>query len=260
MRERSSGQALILFVFALLTLLACFALVVDSAQVYLERRRAQNVADAAALAGAYELPDEVQATSVAGEYATLYHRRDEFNVWYTEPNGFEVSNLTVTANAVTVEVSRTVPLLFGGVLSLTDVTVSAVAEASAMTHDWSACVEFDDTTSSPVCDDGGSFLGVSPLIATQCLNNWSLPTRYVEFATPVAEVRIDLWVSFETRVCVAPGEVTDAGPRFGCGATQWQNLVVQPNDELEYYFPLATACPVQSEQRVHERRLYRGAR
>jgi len=112
-----------------------------------------------------------------------------------------------------------------------------------MRRPWGA-PEAWDFVAALLASPGAPTTIVSPLIATQCLNNWSLPTRYVEFATPVAEVRIDLWVSFETRVCVAPGEVTDAGPRFGCGATQWQNLVVQPNDELEYYFPLATACPV----------------
>jgi len=48
------GQALIVIVFAIIALFGMTALAIDGGNVYAERRRAQNAADAAALAGAIE--------------------------------------------------------------------------------------------------------------------------------------------------------------------------------------------------------------
>ena len=53
--DRQRGQAIVLLAFLMVALLAFAALAVDGGNTYVERRRAQNAADAGALAGAREL-------------------------------------------------------------------------------------------------------------------------------------------------------------------------------------------------------------
>lgn len=53
-RRGERGQALIVIVFSIIALVGVTALAIDGGNVYAERRRAQNAADAAALAGAVE--------------------------------------------------------------------------------------------------------------------------------------------------------------------------------------------------------------
>ena len=53
-RRNERGQALIIIVFSIIALVGVTALAIDGGNVYAERRRAQNAADAAALAGALE--------------------------------------------------------------------------------------------------------------------------------------------------------------------------------------------------------------
>ena len=53
-RRSERGQALIIIVFSIIALVGATALAIDGGNVYAERRRAQNAADAAALAGALE--------------------------------------------------------------------------------------------------------------------------------------------------------------------------------------------------------------
>jgi uncharacterized membrane protein len=56
-RREERGLALVIFALMLFSLLMITALVVDLGAVYAHRRNDQNAADAAALAGAQELPD-----------------------------------------------------------------------------------------------------------------------------------------------------------------------------------------------------------
>ena len=67
-----SGQTLIWFALSLVVLLGIAALAIDVGRLYGERRRMQNAADAAALAGAHELcqgrPD-ADAVAMANDYA-----------------------------------------------------------------------------------------------------------------------------------------------------------------------------------------------
>src|SRR5450830_1091808 len=53
--KSESGQILVLLAVGFVALLAFVALAIDGGSVYLDRRSAQNAADAAALAGAYDL-------------------------------------------------------------------------------------------------------------------------------------------------------------------------------------------------------------
>src|SRR5690348_4544063 len=51
-RQRQQGQVIVLFAIALIAMLAMFGVAVDGGTLYIQRRTAQNAADAAALAGA----------------------------------------------------------------------------------------------------------------------------------------------------------------------------------------------------------------
>ena len=54
-RDREAGQAIVILAFAMIVLLAFAALAIDGGNAYVERRRAQNGADAGALAGARQI-------------------------------------------------------------------------------------------------------------------------------------------------------------------------------------------------------------
>ncbi|HVP05819.1 MAG TPA: pilus assembly protein TadG-related protein [Dehalococcoidia bacterium] len=82
-RKGERGQTLVLFTLMLTGLLLFGMLVIDGGFFMVKRRQAQNVVDAAALAGAQELPDNPPAAAdVARQYASL--------------NGFDPNDLTIT--------------------------------------------------------------------------------------------------------------------------------------------------------------------
>lgn len=69
-RPRSeSGQAIVFTIFALLTLIGMAAIVIDGGRWFHAQRHLQTAADAAALAGAQDLPNQATATSSANTYA-----------------------------------------------------------------------------------------------------------------------------------------------------------------------------------------------
>jgi len=65
MKNNDRGQALIVLAFALLALAAFAGLAIDGGRLYAERRRTQNAADAAVLAGARELAEFISACASA---------------------------------------------------------------------------------------------------------------------------------------------------------------------------------------------------
>jgi len=64
------GQVIVLVVVALVALLGMCALVVDLGYLYWNQRSLQSTADAAALAGAMQLPDSASSINVAKQYGT----------------------------------------------------------------------------------------------------------------------------------------------------------------------------------------------
>src|SRR2546421_10721440 len=73
-KRDQSGQALVLTVVFLVSLLGMAALVLDVGSWYRAKRQLQSTADAAALAGAQALPRAPgNATSLAQQYATKKH-------------------------------------------------------------------------------------------------------------------------------------------------------------------------------------------
>lgn len=124
--HEEKGSALILIATALTLLVGLAALVIDVGMLYAKRLHLQNVADAAALAGAQEIfldlgnPEEVALA-------------------YAVTNGVMPEEVKVNVNSsnksITVEVAETRPLFFARVLGeeQSQVMASSTAQAQAIT-------------------------------------------------------------------------------------------------------------------------------
>lgn len=122
-RLNERGQALIIFVLAAGVLFGFVAMAIDVGMILQERRNLQNTADAAALAGAIELPDDP---------GLAYAKAQE----WAEKNGIDTAGgdqLDITVdpsdNSVTVYVEREKPFIFGRLLGLVSTGVHADATA-----------------------------------------------------------------------------------------------------------------------------------
>ena len=125
-RKGEAGQALILFVLALGVLCGFVAMSIDVGLILQERRQLQNAADAAALAGAQELPDSpAVAVAVAQQYAEAH------GVDLTDPGYTFVATTPYLGDPGKIEVtiSHDVGFIFGRVLGLDFANVPARAVA-----------------------------------------------------------------------------------------------------------------------------------
>ncbi len=121
---RQGGQILILSALAMAAILGFAALTIDVGMYYEDRRHLQNTADAAALAGAAELPnDPAAAISKARDWA-LKHGIDAGDIKTIEVRSDLASNDTVY-----VEVEQQFNWAFGRVLGMTTSGVGARAAA-----------------------------------------------------------------------------------------------------------------------------------
>ncbi len=120
-----SGQALLVTVLFLGTLVGAVALTLDVGGWYREQRQAQATADAAALAGAQALPvDPPKAITYAQQYGTK-------NGGGIAPGGITFRSDYVPSDTVVVKVNRTAPGFFSQLFSITSVGVHATAAARA---------------------------------------------------------------------------------------------------------------------------------
>lgn len=123
------GQAILVTVLFLFVLMGCAALTLDVGMWYRDQRQAQATADAAALAGAADLPtNPTLARGSALQYANA-------NGGGVSPASITLRDGYLSNDTVAVEVARTSPSIFAKVLSLGDVTVRAKAAARAGTPD-----------------------------------------------------------------------------------------------------------------------------
>ena len=122
----SSGQAMIIFALSFIVLCGMTALTADIGSVSMEKGRLQNVVDAAALAGAQDLPSTSAAKNTAAQYA--------------EANGAVSAEITVVSpyngdtTKLAVVCTRTIPHKFAKVIGISsaNITVRAVAQKSGM--------------------------------------------------------------------------------------------------------------------------------
>lgn len=122
LREQK-GSVAVLTALTVTALLGFAALAVDIGNLYLNKTQLANMADAAALAGARDLPvGEEQAITAANSYAQKNGKTGD-----TTDTAINIDNTVIT---VTVE--REVPLVFAKAFSLMSSKVSATAKASNM--------------------------------------------------------------------------------------------------------------------------------
>jgi len=119
--QRELGQSALLVVLSIAMLCGVAALVVDIGMISVTKGQLQNAADAAALAGAKELPSASTAKSTAVTYAGL--------------NGVPAANTTATspynsnANRIEVVCKETVQYTFARIFGMNSIEVSARAVA-----------------------------------------------------------------------------------------------------------------------------------
>jgi Flp pilus assembly protein TadG len=128
-RSAESGQTVVVFALALTALIGFLALTFDVGQMALDRRSAQNAADAAALAGAQLLPENPDAAIAdATAYAALNGVSD------SELSAITVSSTYAPNDTIQVTLSRDVDFTFAPVLGLfaSSVSVSATARTGGV--------------------------------------------------------------------------------------------------------------------------------
>lgn len=117
--NRESGQVLAFVAVLMVVLLAMLALVLDGGNLYLQRRRMQNAADAGAIAGARILclnGTAGEAWTVAQDYSVVRNRAD-------------TADITVDGWTVTVVAHKDVGMTFAAIIGVDQVAVSAEAAA-----------------------------------------------------------------------------------------------------------------------------------
>jgi len=122
-RRGERGQALIIFVLAAGVLFGFTAMAIDVGMILHQRRELQNTADAAALAGAIELPN---SPGLAHDMAQQWAELNGIDAASGDQVDISVNTLE---NTVTVRVEREQGFIFGRVLGLVSTTVSADATA-----------------------------------------------------------------------------------------------------------------------------------
>jgi Flp pilus assembly protein TadG len=119
--KKRDGQSLIMTALLMTAIFGFAALTIDVGSMVLTKSNLQNIADAAALAGAQELPDDpAQARIVAQDYVSI--------------NGKPGDSATITIGAdnksISVAVNRTDPSFFARVLGVSASIISADATVS----------------------------------------------------------------------------------------------------------------------------------
>lgn len=118
--DAECGHVVVMMLLFLVVLLGFAGMVLDVGNGYLQRQSTQNVADAAALAGAAGIPSSTWSAA-ANTYAGLNDQAgDQVAVTY---NG---------TDSVTVKVTRTVPTYLIGLFGIETMTVSSSATATIM--------------------------------------------------------------------------------------------------------------------------------
>ncbi len=127
------GQVIVFVVIAFVVLTAMVGVVIDIGYAYRTQRNLQATADAAALAGAQQLPDSTSATSVATQYGASTSGNNQVgNVPVTE----SISTSCITTipgcspvNSVSVSETATVPTFFSKVLGFNSFKIKVKATA-----------------------------------------------------------------------------------------------------------------------------------
>jgi Flp pilus assembly protein TadG len=117
------GQSMVVFVLMMTALIGVVGLVIDGSNLQENRRKLQNAADAAAFAGAYDLPNSPgSATSDSLQWLTKNGSGS------SEVVSNSVSTNVFSNDTMTVSLRRNVPFSFAQVLGLSSSNVTATAK------------------------------------------------------------------------------------------------------------------------------------
>lgn len=132
LRDQGSqrGQAIVLVAVALVVLMGCAALTIDLGYAWYAKRELQATVDAAALAGAQELPSAANAVSRANQYIALNPTNGISQITKSVTTS---CNATVPGcnpvNAVRVEMKGKTQMNFAGLFGMSTATIGARATA-----------------------------------------------------------------------------------------------------------------------------------
>lgn len=131
--RQERGQVVALLAVVLVVLIGSAALVIDVGRAYLAKRHLQASADAAATAGALELPDPAAALAYAENYSGRDGARNDNDKLPSVSTTVITKCLSLApcspVNAVQVDQTTVVPTLFAKVLGIDSFTISARATA-----------------------------------------------------------------------------------------------------------------------------------
>jgi hypothetical protein len=166
MGDAQRGQSLIIVAFLIIALLAVVGLAVDLGLMYVEKVRLGRAVDAAALAGAQELPDEGAAYDRMVEYLNLngYDENAEgFDLGWAFPDEFDCMNPPCDHYHLVVSGTQSVSLTFLRVLNFETVDVSAHAIGeNANRLDVALVIDVSGSMDDDTCLTTGLSHGCSP--------------------------------------------------------------------------------------------------
>jgi len=176
------GSTLITVAITLLVLVFFLALAVDAGMAYAERRKMQNAADAASLAGATVLINggsDANVKSTIASYVAQNSASDYTAVYL--PSGQAVGGGVIPADATGVRVTarRTSPTFFAGIMGINSMSVSGVAGGGfppldiALVLDRSGSMNFDSCSAPPQMDTDPICMPISEEYCTQPLESHS---------------------------------------------------------------------------------------
>lgn len=125
-KRKPEGQVLVIVALSLVALVAVVALAVDVGNIYAERRKMQNAADAGALAGAYEIchGDDSESAIIA--------KAQQYTVDQNGAMGADIKVHVLDSGdpiSVTVVATETAKTFFAGLIGWREVDISAEAAA-----------------------------------------------------------------------------------------------------------------------------------
>jgi hypothetical protein len=122
-RKNESGQAIVLMTLSLVVIMGMAALVLDVGNWFHTKRRLQGTADAAALAGAQDLPND---TTGAQTTALSYANKNGGDV---ASANIVVSSTVLPNDTISVRARKTEPGFFSGILGIASADIDARAKA-----------------------------------------------------------------------------------------------------------------------------------
>lgn len=177
LRER--GQAVVLIALAMVVLIAAVGLATDATLLYKARQDLQRTVDSAALAAAYRLPSQSNASNAAYEYARLHGY--DFDPT-TNPLQISFPVYTPPRKAVAVAGSTEVEFAFLNIIGMNSTQVNAQGEAESapldvyLIFDLSQSMVYDTNRPSPWPPPG------SPCTTWDANNMYDCVAKYCNWA------------------------------------------------------------------------------